>query len=216
MQRIQDDLSENEIKKVKIIVKADVQGSLEAIEQILGAIKSEEVAVEYIATGIGNVTESDVRLAESAKATIFGFNVVTTPVAKRMAETSSVSIKNYSIIYELVTEVKKMMASLLPPEIVRTDLGRLSVLAIFKTGKRDMIVGGRVSEGKMIKGSLLEVVRGGEVVGKGKMGNLQQNKQNAEEVGQGNECGLTFEGDTKIKEGDTLVGYQEVEKKREI
>lgn len=216
MQRIQDDLSAEEIKKVKIIVKADVQGSLEAIEQILGAIKSEEVAVEYIATGIGNVTESDVRLAESAKATIFGFNVVTTPVAKRMAEASSVSIKNYSIIYELVTEVKKMMASLLPPEIVRTDLGRLNVLAIFKTGKRDMIVGGRVSEGKMVKGSLLEVKREDELAGKGEMGNLQQNKQNAEEVGQGNECGLTFEGDTKIKVGDTLISYQEAEKKREI
>lgn len=216
MQRIQEDLSEGEIKKVKIIVKADVQGSLEAIEQILGAIKSEEVAVEYIATGIGNVTESDVRMAESAKATIFGFNVVTTPVAKRMAEASGVNIKNYSIIYELVTEVKKMMASLLPPEIVRTDLGRLNVLAIFKTGKRDMIVGGRVTEGKMIKGSLLEVKRDGELVGKGKMGNLQQNKQNAEEVGQGNECGLTYDGDTKIKEGDTLVGYNEEEKRREI
>jgi len=216
MQRIQDDLSEGEIKKVNIIMKADVQGSLEAIEQILGAIKAEEVALEYVTTGIGNVTESDVRLAESAKATIFGFNVVTTPVAKRMAEASSVNIKNYSIIYELVTEVKKMMADLLPPEIVRTNFGRLNVLAIFKTGKRDMIVGGRVTEGKMIKGSLLEVKRDGEIVGKGKMGNLQQNKQNAEEVGQGNECGLTFDGDTKIKEGDTLMSYSEVAKRRAL
>lgn len=216
LQRIADETAEGEIKKVCVIIKADVQGSLEAIEQILSTIKSEEVALEYVGTGIGNITESDVKLAESAKALIFGFNVITTPVAKRMAENAKVPIKSFSIIYELVTAIKASMSALLPPELVRTDLGRLNVLAIFKTGKKDMIVGGRVAEGKMIKGSLLEVKRDGEIVGQGKMGNLQQNKQNAEEVGQGNECGLTFEGNAKIKVGDTLVSYKEEAKLREI
>ena len=105
---------------------------------------------------------------------------------------------------------------MLSVEIVRTDLGILKVLAVFKNGKRDMIVGGRVSEGKMIKGENIEVKRDGEIIGKGKMVNLQQNKQNVQEVNQGNECGLTFEGSTKIKEGDGLICYKEEEKRRKL
>ncbi|MFA5776961.1 MAG: translation initiation factor IF-2 [Parcubacteria group bacterium] len=207
---------EGGVKRLKVILKTDVQGSLEAIEQILSTIKSEDVAVQYIGTGVGNITESDVKIAESAGAIIFGFNVVVTPVAKRLSEGAGVSMKVYNIIYELVEEVKKMLSDMLPVEIERTDLGILKVLAIFKTGKRDMIVGGRVSEGKMIKGENIEVKREGEIIGKGKMANLQQNKQNTQEVNQGNECGLTFEGGVKIKEGDNLICYREEEKKRKL
>jgi translation initiation factor IF-2 len=205
-----------EIKKLKIILRTDVQGSIEAIEQILSAVRSEEVALEYIGTGIGNITESDVKMAQSAGAKIFGFNVIITPVAKRLSEDSSVPIKIYGVIYELVEEIKKEMADLLPPEIVRTDLGRLNVLAVFKTGKHDMIIGGRVSEGKIFRGSLIEVKRDGEIVGRGRLGNLQQNKQNTDEVGQGNECGVTFDGDAKIKNGDTLVFYKEEVKRKKL
>ena len=214
--KIDQNSSEDGVKRLKVVLKADVQGSLEAIEQILSTIKSEEVAVQYIGTGVGNITESDVKIAESAGATIFGFNVVVTPVAKRLSEGAGVSIKTYSIIYELVEEVKKILSDMLPVEVVRTDLGILKVLAIFKNGKRDMIVGGRVSEGKMVKGENIEVKRDGEIIGKGKMTNLQQNKQNTEDVNQGNECGLTFEGGTKIKEGDNLICYREEEKKRKL
>lgn len=211
----QDLLDEN-IKRLKIILKSDVQGSLEAIEQILSTIKSEEVAVQYIGTGVGNITESDVKIAESSGSTILGFNVVATPVAKRLSEGSQVEIKTYDIIYELVEDVKGMLSDLLPVEIERTDLGMLKVLAVFKNGKREMIVGGRVSEGKMIKGENIEIKRDGEIVGKGRLSNLQQNKNNTQEVNQGNECGVTFEGSVKIKEGDNLVCYREEEKKRKL
>ena len=214
--KIDQSSSEDGVKRLKIVLKADVQGSLEAIEQILSTIKSEEVAIQYIGTGVGNITESDVKIAESAGAIIFGFNVVVTPVAKRLAEGAGVLMKTYGIIYELVEEAKKMLSDMLPIEIIRTDSGILKVLAIFKNGKRDMIVGGRVSEGKMIKGENIEVKREGEIIGKGKMSNLQQNKQNAEDVNQGNECGLTFEGSTKIKEGDSLICYKEEEKKKKL
>lgn len=207
---------EIEIKKFSIVLKADVQGSLEAVEQILNAIKSDEVIIEYVGSGVGNITESDVKLAESAGAKIFGFNVETTPVAKRLAETSNVEVKNFKIIYELVKEVKNQMADMLPPEIVRTDLGKLKVLAIFKRGKHDMIVGGRVSSGSIKKGALIEVEREGAIIGKGRLANLQQNKEGAEEVRQGNECGITFEGDIKIQEGDTLIVYGEEKKKRNL
>jgi translation initiation factor IF-2 len=129
------------------------------------------VSVNYIELGVGNITESDIKIASTASATIFGFGVDVTPVAKRLAEDSGVNIKIYKIIYELVEEVKKMMGDLLPVEIIRTDLGKLQVLAIFKTGKRDMIVGGRVIDGKMAKGALIEVKRGEEIIGQGKIQN---------------------------------------------
>lgn len=212
MTKIQEDDAEK--KKLAIILKADVQGSLEAIEQILSAIESDEVALNIISSGVGAITESDVKIAAGAQALILGFNSEPTPVAKRMAEGNGTKIETYNIIYKLVEAVKDRLASMLAPEIIRTDYGRLSVLAIFKTGKRDMIVGGRVSEGKLIRGSLIEIKRDDEIVGQGSMQNLQQNKQNADEVNQGNECGVVFEGNAKIQVGDTLICYKEEEKKR--
>jgi len=215
-EKLHDAISEENMKKIQIILKVDVQGSLEAIEQILSTIKTEEVSLEYIGTGVGNITESDVKIASNSRSVILGFNVMATAVAKRMADDSGVKIKIFSIIYELVEEVKKMMTEMLPPNIIRIDFGRLNVLAVFKTGKRDMIIGGRVSEGKAVKGSQIEVKRGEEIIGKGNLSNLQQNKNAAKEVGQGNECGITFDGNVKIKEGDTLIFYKEEIKKRTL
>ena len=207
---------EEETKKLYLVIKADVQGSLEAILQILDSIHSDEVSLQIIASAVGSITESDIKIAETAGALVVGFNSEPTSVAKRLAEKSNIEIVTYNIIYKLVESLKERMADLLPPEIIRTDSGSLSVLAVFKTGKRDMILGGRVSEGKLLRGSLIEVVRDGEILGTGKMTNLQQNKQNADEVGQGNECGVVFEGNIKIAVGDTLVCYKEEERKRTL
>jgi translation initiation factor IF-2 len=215
-QKLMRIMEEDKLQKLNLILKADVQGSLEAIEQIISAIKTDEVLINYIETGVGNITESDIKIGAPSQALVLGFNVETTTVAKRLAEGSSVKIKTFKIIYELVEEVKKTVIDMLPPEIVRTDHGMVNVLAIFKTGKRDMIVGGRVSQGKIIKGASIEVRRDGEIVGKGKLEQLQQDKKVTAEVGQGNECGIVFEGDTKIKEGDTLIAYTEEEKKRTL
>lgn len=214
--KIYEAIGKGKIKKLNIIVKADVQGSLEAIEQILSAIKSDEVIIEYVKSGVGDITESDVKIAQSSEAVIFGFNVAATAVAGRMAESNEVEIKTFNIIYELVESVKGAMAQMLPPEIIRTDLGTLKVLEIFKTGKHDMIVGGKVTKGKAVKKCGIEIKRSEEIVGKGVLANLQQNKANAEEVRQGNECGITFEGDVKIREGDILMFYTEEEKKRKL
>lgn len=215
VKKAQETEDEN-IKKLNVILKADVQGSLEAIQQILSAIHSDEVALQEISSGIGSITESDVRLAETAGAMIFGFNVTPTPVAKRMAEMGHVNIETFNIIYKMVEAIKEKLSDLLPPEIVRTDFGRLSVLAVFKTGKRDMIVGGRVTTGKMVRNAQIEVRRDDEVIGTGKLANLQQNKNNTEEVVQGNECGVTFEGSIKIQAGDVLECFKEEEKKRTL
>ncbi|OGI17938.1 MAG: translation initiation factor IF-2 [Candidatus Moranbacteria bacterium RIFCSPHIGHO2_02_FULL_40_12b] len=207
---------EEEIQKLNLIIKADVQGSLEAIEQILSTIKSEEVMINYIHTRVGNITESDVKLAASSRGIIVGFNIEITPVAKRLAEASEVEIKKFTVIYDLVKNVKKLLSDLIPPEIIRTDLGKLTVLAIFKRGKGNMIVGGRITQGKMEKGVMIEVKRNNEIIGNGKIANLQQNKVNAEEVNQGNECGITFEGNVKINTGDTIIAYKKEEKRKTI
>lgn len=215
-QKMMRTIANENIKKLNVILKSDVQGSLEAIQQILGEIKSEDVAIDYISTGVGNITESDVRLAGSAKSIVYGFNVEITPVAKRMAENAQVEVKNYKIIYELVEDIKNRLIAMLPPEIERTDLGKMKVLAIFKTGKKDMIVGGKITTGKLLNNCLLEVQRNDSVVGSGKLSNLQQNKVNVPECDANNECGITFLGETKIKEGDTLVCYKEDVKKQTL
>ncbi len=208
-QKMYKSIEDTKVKRLNIILKADVQGSLEAIEQILGEIKSKEVAVDYISVGVGNITESDIRLAHDSQAIIYGFNVEVTPVAKRMAEGNSVQIENFKIIYELVDSIKNHLSDMLEPEIKRTDFGKMKVLAIFKTEKTEMIVGGKVTKGKLINETSLEIERDKQIIGSGKLSNLQQNKVDTDEVKEGNECGITFQGEAKIKEGDTLICFQE-------
>lgn len=203
-------------KTLRYVVKADVEGSLEAIQQILGTIVHEEVSLEEVSSGVGAITESDVKMAGSADAVIFGFNEEPTAVARRMAEKAGIPIETFGIIYQLVDRVKSRLSDLLPPETVRTDFGTLSVLAVFKTGKRDQIIGGRVGNGKVVKGALVEIRRDKEIIGKGVIANLQQNKQDAKEVGKGNECGVVFEGNEKVREGDTLLVYGEETRKRTL
>jgi len=214
--RINKILESDARKKVNVVLKADTQGSLEAIEQILDTFKSDEVVLQYIATGVGSITESDVRLAETSETVITGFNVEATSVAKRLAEESKVEIKTFKIIYELIDNVKSRMEALLTPEIIRTDVGEVDVLAIFKTGKKDMIVGGKVRKGRAKNGCFVEVKRNENIIGRGKLANLQQNKVNTDEAKQSTECGITFEGETKIKIGDTLACFFEEQKKKTI
>jgi translation initiation factor IF-2 len=202
-------IEDQNINRLNIVLKTDVQGSLEAIDQILGTIKSGEVGINYVKQGVGDITESDVKLGQNSKAVVFGFNSQPTTVAKRLAEMNKVEIKTYKIIYELVEDIKKRLEGMLGEDVVRTDLGKLKVLAVFKTGKGDMIVGGKVASGKMANEENLEVVREDKSLGRGKLSNLQQNKVNVDEVKQGLECGITFLGDAKIKEGDNLVCFHE-------
>lgn len=202
-------IEDQNMNKLNIVLKTDVQGSLEAVDQILGTIKSEEVGINFVKQGVGDITESDVKLAQTSGAVVFGFNSQPTTVAKRLAEMSNVEIKTYKVIYEMVEEIKKRLSDMLGEDVIRTDLGKLKVLAVFKTGKGDMIVGGKVASGKMVNGENLEVVRDEKVLGRGKLSNLQQNKVNVDEVKEGLECGITFIGDVKIKEGDALVCFHE-------
>jgi translation initiation factor IF-2 len=202
-------IEDQNVNRLNVVLKTDVQGSLEAIDQILSAIKSDEVGINYVKQGVGDITESDIKLGQTSNAVVFGFNSQPTTVAKRLAEMNNVEIKSYKVIYELVEDIKKRLEGMLGEETIRTDLGKLKVLAIFKTGKNDMIVGGKVTSGKMVNEENIEILRDEKSLGRGKLSNLQQNKINVDEVKEGNECGITFIGETKIKETDTLVCFHE-------
>ncbi len=211
-----NDINASLMNKYSIILKADTQGSLEAITQVLQTISSKEIVLKIIQSGVGPITEKDIQTAQSGGATVYGFNVHPTQSAKQLAEKTEIITKSYNIIYELIEDVKEEMSSRLAPEIKRTDLGRLKVLAIFKNMKKSMIVGGKVMNGKIVKGAQIEILRDKQPINKGKLVQLQHNKEEVEEVKENFECGLTFEGTEKIEVGDILLSFKEEEVKRKI
>ena len=219
--KIKELVKSNRVKKLNIILKADTKGSLEAIVQILETIESETVAVQILKMGVGNITETDIKMCHSSGAEIIGFNVCVSPVLEIFAEKDKVEIKIYKVIYELVDEIKEGLTMILEPEEIRTDLGIGKVIAIFKSGKKsakkvDMIVGTKVESGKIEKGSQLEVLRNEEIIGEGIVKELQANKKAVKEVKKGNNAGISYEGNTIIEDGDILNCYKKEFVKRKL
>jgi translation initiation factor IF-2 len=208
-------------KVLNLILKTDVLGSAEAMEGILNSLPQEKIFLKILKSETGNINESDIKLALSSRATILGFRVKMDSTAKKMAEREKVKIIIFEVIYDLVEGVQKLMEKIVEPKEVRKDLGKVKVLAKFLTEKNRQIIGGRVTEGEIKKGALIEVFRpardaGGrteEKIGQGKMINLQRNKKNAALISKGEECGILFEGDVIIEEGDILLFYTEEKKK---
>jgi translation initiation factor IF-2 len=159
--------------------------------------------------GAGEITETDVKLASQAKAKILGFRVKANPIAQVLAEREKIRIMKFDVIYDLVEGVRKYMEKLFEPEIIRTDFGKVKTLVIFLTDKNRQIVGGRVVEGYVKKGTLIEIVREKEVKGRGKMINLQRNKKDIEQAAKGEEVGILYEGNEKIEKDDLLTTYTE-------
>ncbi|MCC6405282.1 MAG: translation initiation factor IF-2 [Candidatus Yanofskybacteria bacterium] len=192
---------------LNVIFKADVASSLEAIELAVSSIPSDQVTLRVLGSGIGNISEADVKTAAAKGAIILGFRVAIDPAAQKLAERDGITISSFDIIYELIEAVRTGLAALLPTQTKRTVLGKLRVLAIFKTESRSVILGGKVTTGSIKKGSLVDLARGETPVRIGKITNLQQEKEDVSEVAQGVECGLridtsSFDGD--IQEGDVL------------
>jgi len=200
---------DKKITKLNFILKADVQGSIEAILQSLSKIKSDEVKLNIINYAAGKITESDVMIAASASAFIAGFNSEPTTVAKRMAEDKKVEIKTYNVIYDLINDIKSKLEKLIKPEIKIKELGTLDVLKIFHTDKGKMIIGGRVATKHIEKNTQAKIIRNNEEIGQGQIIGLQEGKVETNKVSQGNECGIVFEGQIKIKEGDKLETWKE-------
>ncbi len=198
-----------EARVVNIIVKTDMAGSLEALQDVLRNLSQGEVALRVVEAGVGEVSENDVKFARSADAHIFGFRVKMSNAAVDLAEKESISIQRFDIIYELIQAVRELMEKSVTEEEGRKDLGFLLVLAVFLTDKKRQVIGGKVLEGEVRKGVRAEIVRGGEIIGQGKITNVQHDKKDALQAVKGQECGLSYEGGEKVEVGDQLQFFIE-------
>ena len=214
-----DGAPEEEAAKKKffnIVVRADVLGSLEAILASLEKLRHEEVGVKVVAKGLGNITETDVLSAETAGGIILGFHVVPAAGIENFSRVKKVAIHQFKVIYDLLNFVRDELEKMLPPEIIRTEYGNVKILAIFRTDKKAMTVGGRVEIGKLVPGAAVRVNRAGEFIGEGKIVTVQSGKQEVKEAHAGQECGMRYEGRITLEVGDVLEEYSEEVKKRKL
>ena len=179
-------------------------GSAEAIEESLMKINTDMAQTKIIFKGLGNIAEGDIKRAEAANGKIIGFNVKTPPAMEELAREKNISIKSYSIIYDLINDIKEEMQKIVEPTFTRVDLGKLKVLAIFRTDKGGQILGGKIIEGKAEKKSLVDIYRDKEFIGSGELIGLQSGKQDVNICETDEECGLQFKGSGIIQEGDVL------------
>jgi translation initiation factor IF-2 len=195
-------------KEFPLVIKADVQGSVEAIAGALDKLGTDEVGARIIFTGAGGITESDVTLAEASNAAVIGFNVRAHKEAREAAEHAGIEIRYYDIIYNLVDDVKKAMSGLLAPTLRETMLGNALILEIFKVSKVGSVAGCRVTDGTVERGANVRLIRDNVVVHQGKLSQLKRFKDDAREVTAGQECGMAFENYQDMKVGDVIECYR--------
>jgi translation initiation factor IF-2 len=195
-------------KDFALIIKADVQGSLEAIMGAIEKLGTSEVVARVIHAGVGGITESDVTLAEASGVPIIGFNVRAHKEAREAAERDGIELRYYNIIYDLVDDVKKVMSGLLAPTLRETMLGNAQILEIFTVSKVGKIAGCRVTDGKVERGANVRLIRDNVVIHEGKLSQLKRFKDDAREVLAGQECGMAFENYQDMKVGDVIECYR--------
>jgi translation initiation factor IF-2 len=192
---------------------------LEAIEAMFKNLPQEKVLLRILKSEVGDISESDAKLAEMSKAVIIGFRVKISPIVMKFMRNDldkKLRIKTFDIIYELIQDVRYGLEKTLEPETVRTDVGKLRTLLVFWGEKNRQIVGGKITEGEFKKGLKLEIFRSEQKVGLGRIINLQRDKKDIEKLVKGDEAGILFEGNIKIEKGDILVAYTEQRKKGEL
>ena len=197
-----------EVKELGIVVKGDVQGSVEAVKEALNKLPTDAIKVNIIHNAVGGVTEGDVMLAAASNAIVVGFNVRPEPKAQALAEKEGVDLRLYSIIYELIDDIKKAMEGMLAPTIRENILGRANVRESFRVSKIGTVAGCYVTDGKILRGSKVRLLRDNVVVYDGKMASLKRFKDDVKEVATGYECGIAIEGFNDIKVGDIIEAYQ--------
>ncbi|MGI6348177.1 MAG: translation initiation factor IF-2 [Patescibacteria group bacterium] len=207
---------EDDSLKINLIIKADFLGTAEAIEESLMKINTKKIKVKIIHKGLGNIGEGDVKRAEDSQAQILGFNVKVSAQVEDLLREKNIKVNTFSVIYDLIEYVRSEMKNIYQPEIVRKDLGKLEVLAIFRTENKSQIVGGKVLEGEIENNAMVEIWRHEAFVDKGKISKLQSGKQDVNSVEQGKECGINYEGRPIIEVGDTLLFYKEEELERDF
>ena len=209
-----EQMKEGDMKELKIIVKADVQGSVEAVRQSLEKLSNEEVRVHIIHGGVGAINESDVMLANASNAIIVGFNVRPDPVAEENAKRDGVDMRLYRIIYDCIEEIESAMKGMLAPKYREVALGKAECRETYKISNVGMVIGGHVISGKITRNAQVRVVRDGIIVADDKVASLRRFKDDVREVAEGYDCGITLEKFSDIKQGDVLEAY-EMEEYRE-
>jgi translation initiation factor IF-2 len=199
---------EGELKELNIVLKGDVSGSLEALQDEIAKVPQEQVAVNVIHAAAGGITESDVMLAAASNAIVIGFNVRPLGEARRAAEAEGVDIRTYDVIYKVTDELRSAMEGLLEPEEVEERLGEAEIKQTFQASRVGRIAGCLVTEGKVTRTAQVRLIREGTVVWTGRVGSLRRFKDNVQEVPEGQECGIVLEGFADVKEGDMLEFFQ--------
>ncbi len=216
LESLHDMLATGEVKELNIIVKADVQGTAEAIAEQVRKLTSNEVAVRVLRTSSGDISENDVNLAASSNAIIVGFNVQPDRNAQEVSEKEGVDVRTYNIIYQITDDLEKAIQGLIQPLKSEVQIGQAEIRAVFKLGKALSIGGCMVTSGKVKRGGIAKIDRGGQIIYEGKIETLKRFKDDAKEVAAGFECGMSFEKFNDLQEGDKVTVYEIQETKREI
>ena len=216
LDQIGKEISKGKVRELNIIIKGDVDGSIEALSDSLMSLSTDEVSVKIVHRSTGNINDNDVTLASASQAVIIGFNIKTSPEAKLKARELEIDIRHYSIIYEAIEEVKLALEGLLEPEKIEEVTGYASVLQQFKIPKLGIIAGASVKSGKVVRNSMLRVKRDDELLHEGVLTSLKRFKDDVNEVKEGYECGIGVKGFTDFHEGDIIEVYEIKEIKRTL
>jgi translation initiation factor IF-2 len=217
LERLYQQIKEGAVKELKVILKADVQGSIEALTKALSELGNEEIKVNLIHTGIGEVTESDIMLASASDGIVVGFNVKTNPKAQALAEQEQVEVRFYEIIYNLLNEIQAAMEGMLEPVVEERVIGQAEVRAVFSISRVGTVAGCMVQEGKVERNSLARVKRNGQVLVEGaKINSLKRFKEDVKEVLAGYECGIGLDRFNDFESGDLIEAYIQVKVKAEL
>jgi translation initiation factor IF-2 len=208
LEGLHDMVSEGKLKELKVILKADVQGSLEAVSQSLEKLSNEEVTLRILHKATGGIVESDITLASASDAIVVGFNVRPDPTATALADREGIEIKTYRIIYELIDEFQKAIIGMLEKRFKEVEVARVEIRQIFKMSRIGNIAGCMVLSGELHRHNPVRLVRDSKVIYQGKLSSLRRVKDEANKVASGFECGLTLENFQDIKEGDILESYK--------
>jgi translation initiation factor IF-2 len=208
LEQMMNQLKEDGIKEFPLVVKGDVQGSVEAINAALAQLGSDEVRARLVHVGVGGITESDISLASTSGAVVLGFNVRANAQARAAAERDGIEVRYYAVIYDLVDDMRQAMSGLLAPTRRETFLGNAEILEVFNISKVGKVAGCRVTEGKVERGAHVRLIRDNVVIHEGELSTLKRFKDEVKEVVAGQECGMAFEGYQDMRQGDVIECFQ--------
>ena len=209
-------MNEGQVKDLNVVIKADVQGSVQAVKQSLEKLSNEEVGVNVIHGGVGAINESDVLLAAASNAIIIGFNVRPVSGAESLADKENVDIRTYTIIYKAIEDIQAAMSGLLDPELKDEDTGKAEIREVYKISGVGSVAGCYVTSGKIFRNSKVRIVRDGIIIQECEILALKRFKDDVKEVNSGFECGMSFVNYNDIKVGDVIEAYIQKEVKREL